>query len=297
MCRGSVVLVGERAVADVAVENDEGWAALGLVEDVDRALDALDVVGIADPQDIPAVAEEAGRDILGERDVGLAVDRDAIVVVDPAQVIERQMAGERSGLRGDALHHVAVAAHRIDVVAEDLEAVPIVARLAEPRLGDGHADAVGDALAERPAGGLDAGHPVIFGMARRLAAELAEVADIVERHRRLAEPLVVGIDGARAGEMEQRPQQHGRMAVREHEAIAVWPDRILRIEAHDPVPQGVDQRRQRHRRAGMAGVRLLHGIDRQGANAIDRKLVELGVGHRLRLHLGTGHRTHVMPPF
>ena len=31
------------------------------------------------------------------------------------------------------------------------------------------------------------------------------------------------------------------MAVREHEAIAIGPDRILRIEAHDPIPQRVDQ--------------------------------------------------------
>ena len=206
------------------------------------------------------------------------------------------MAGERGGFGGDALHHVAVAAHRVDIVPEDLEALAIVA-IGEPRLGNRHADAVADALAQRTGRRLDARNPMVLRMARRLAAELTEVADVVERHCGLAEPLVIGVHGARAGEMEQRPQQHRGVAVGEHEAIAVRPDRILRIESHDPIPQHVDQRRQRHRRAGMAGLRLLDSIDRQGANRVDRQLIELGIGHRLRLRPGTDHCTHSTPPF
>ena len=41
---------------------------LVLPEDLERVLDAVDVVGVADPQDVPAVAEEPGRDVLGEGD-------------------------------------------------------------------------------------------------------------------------------------------------------------------------------------------------------------------------------------
>ena len=52
MGRGGVDLVG-RAVADVAVEDDQGRPALGLAEDRERILDALEVVGIADPQHVP----------------------------------------------------------------------------------------------------------------------------------------------------------------------------------------------------------------------------------------------------
>src|SRR6185437_10050511 len=123
-------------------------------------------------------AEEACRDILIKRNAGIAVNRDVVVIVDPAEVIEREMAGERRGLGAHALHHVAVATYRVDVVAEDLEIRAIVAA-GEPRLGDRHADAVRDALAERTGRRLDARHPSIFGMTRRLAAELAEAADIV----------------------------------------------------------------------------------------------------------------------
>ena len=171
------------------------------------------------------------------------------------------MPGERCCFRTHALHHAAVAAHRINVVAEDLEAGPIVA-VGEPCFGDRHANAGGDALPERPSCCLHPRNQMVLGVSRSLAPEMAEVANIVERNRGLAEPLVVGVHGAGAGEVEHRPQQHRSMAVGEHEAITVGPNRILRIEAHHAVPQRVDERGQRHRRAGMPGFGLLHGVDR-----------------------------------
>ena len=115
---GGVLLV-RRAVADVAVENDERGPAFGLAEDLERVLDAIDVVGVADPQHVPAVGEESGGDIFGEGDAGVAFDGDVVVVVDPAEVIEAQMAGQRGRFRRNALHHAAIAADGVDVVVED----------------------------------------------------------------------------------------------------------------------------------------------------------------------------------
>ena len=63
------------------------------------------------------------------------------------------------------------------------------------------------------------------------------------------------------------------MAVGKDEAIAVRPDRIVRIEAQKSLPECVDHRRQRHRRAGMAGIGLLHGVHRKCANGIDAKII------------------------
>src|SRR5262249_58879735 len=84
------------------------------------------------------------------------------------------------------------------------------------------------------------------------------------------------------------------MTVGEYEPITVGPNRILRIELHDAVPEGVDKWRQRHRRAGMARLGLLHRVDRQRANSIDRQLVQLRVGHRAGgVHCRAGDRTHV----
>src|SRR6516162_8707971 len=73
------------------------------------------------------------------------------------------------------------------------------------------------------------------------------------------------------------------MAVRQDEAIAIWPDRVLWIEAHDLVPDNVDQRRERHRRARMAGLRLLDCIDGKRADRIDRELIELLAGQAFQL--------------
>src|SRR5262245_32166577 len=51
-----------------------------------------------------------------------------------------------------------------------------------------------------------------------------------------------GIDGLGPRQVKNRPEQHGCVPVRQHEAIAIGPDRILRIEAHHAVPDGVDER-------------------------------------------------------
>ena len=66
---GSILFV-RRAVADVAVQNDEGRPALGLPEDGERLLDAIDVVGVAHSQHVPAVRQEPGCDVLGEGEAG-----------------------------------------------------------------------------------------------------------------------------------------------------------------------------------------------------------------------------------
>src|SRR5205823_6955287 len=115
------------------------------------------------------------RDVLREREVGPPLDRDAVVVIDPAEVREPQVAGERGRLARHALHHAAVAAERVDVVVEERVVGAVVARR-QPAPGDRHADAGRDALTERARRGLDAGGPVILGMPGTLAVELTEVA-------------------------------------------------------------------------------------------------------------------------
>src|SRR5262249_11846104 len=151
--RGGILLV-RRAIADVAVEDDEGRAALRLPKHIECLLDSLDVVGVAHAQNVPAVTEEPGGDVFGKGDAGVASDRAMVVVVNPAEIIEGEMAGKRCRFRTDALHHAAVTAYRINIVAEDLEAGPIVA-VRQPCFGNGHAHAGGDALSERPRRRLD----------------------------------------------------------------------------------------------------------------------------------------------
>ena len=188
------------------------------------------------------------------------------------------MAGERGGFRTDALHQAAVAADGVDVVVEHLVA-RLVVPAGQPLARDRHADAGGNPLTQRTGRRLHTRDPVILRMPRRLAVELAEMADVIERDRWLAQTLVLSVHRTGARQVQDRPQQHRGVAVRQDEAVAIGPDRVLGIEAHDPVPQRVDQRGQRHRRAGVARLRLLDGVDGEGSDRIDRQLIEILLGH------------------
>src|SRR5881296_995491 len=153
-------------------------------------LDAVDIVRIADSQHIPPISEKASSDILSEGDARVAFDRDVVVVPNPAEIVESQVGGERRRLRADTLHQAAVAAHRVDLVIENVKARAIVV-VGEPLLRQRHADAGCNALPERTGSGFDARDPVVLRMSRSLAVQLAETADVVERNRRMSESFVL----------------------------------------------------------------------------------------------------------
>ena len=79
-----------------------------------------EVVGVADPGDVPAVAHEAGGDVVGVGEVGFAVDRDVVVVVDPAEVVElRWPASEAASLETPSIRQPSPA-ERVDVEVEEV---------------------------------------------------------------------------------------------------------------------------------------------------------------------------------
>ena len=170
------------------------------------------------------------------------------------------MAGQRRCFRRHALHQAAITTNGINVVVEDLEARPVVLTC-QPLLRDRHANACGDSLSQWTCRGLDARHPVVLGVTGRLAVELAEPPDVIERHRLLSQRFIAGVHCPCAAEMERRPEQHRSMAVGQYEAITIGPDRILRIEPEDPIPYCIDQRCECHRRARVSGLGLLHCIN------------------------------------
>ena len=110
---------------DDRLQRDEG-RPLGLgLRGEQRGVEALDVllvVGSAvrpvDALHVPAVRLVPRGDVLGQRDVGVALDRDLVLVVDDDEVAELLAAGDRAGLAGDALLHVAVGGEHPDRVVE-----------------------------------------------------------------------------------------------------------------------------------------------------------------------------------
>src|SRR5215469_17467320 len=183
-----------RAISDVAVEHDKGRSAGRLLEYPERVFNAVDIIGIPDTQYIPTIGEEARSDILRKGNASVALNGDVVVVPGPAETVESEVSGKRRGFGRYAFHHATVAAHCIDVVIEDVESRFVVA-MGQPFLGNCHAYAGRHPLPQRSRRCLDARDPVIFAMPWSLAAELPKTANIVERHRWLPEPLVIGIHG------------------------------------------------------------------------------------------------------
>src|SRR4051812_5283685 len=156
---GRIDLVG-RAPPDMAIENDQRGALLLLAKNLKGPSDQIEVVRVAHPGHVPAVAGEAGGDIIRKGELGGAVDGDVVVVVDPAEVVELLVASQGRRLVGDPFLQVAIAADRVDVEVEDLEAGGVVAG-GEPLRGDGHPDARCDPLSERAGGALHTRGPAV----------------------------------------------------------------------------------------------------------------------------------------
>jgi hypothetical protein len=82
----------------MTIQDNQCGAAFGLAKDLEGMLDAVHVIGISDAQDVPTVCKETGRYILGEGDVSVTFDGDVVVIENPAEVVEPQVARERGRL-------------------------------------------------------------------------------------------------------------------------------------------------------------------------------------------------------
>ena len=159
----------------------------------DGLLDADDVLAALDFLNVPAVCAVAGRHVLGQRDVGVVLDRDLVVVVEHDQVAELLRACQRRSLAGHALFHVAVGGDHVDVVVERaltprrvrVEQAALVARRHR------HPDRRGKTLPERAGGDLDALGVAELRVARRLALPGAQRLDVGQLE---TEPTQVELD-------------------------------------------------------------------------------------------------------
>ena len=212
------------------------------------------VVAVDAADDVPAVALEALGGVVGEPVLDVAVDRDAVVVIQHHQLGQLERAGQRAHFVRDAFHKAAVAGEGIGVVVDDGVA-GLVELGGQQRFGQRHADGIAQALAQRAGGGFHARGDAHFGVARRLGMQLAEVLQFFDRQ-------VV------AGQVQQRVDQHRAVAVGQHEAVAVGPGGILGVVAQVADPEGLGDFRHAHGSARVPGVRLLHGIHREGADGI-----------------------------
>ena len=150
-------------------------------------------------QHVPAVGHKTQRGVVNKPGCHLAVDRDAIAVVQRNQLVELPGAGQRRRFVADALHQAAIPQKHIAVVVDHGMAIA-VELLRQQLFSQCHAHRIGQALSERAGGGLDAGGDAYLGVARGLAVQLTEVFQLF--HRQLV-----------ASQVQQRIDQHRAVAV------------------------------------------------------------------------------------
>ena len=275
---GLLALLGRGGPGDDRVQADQRRArALGAGRH-DGLVQLLEVLRVAvgagapvDVEHLPAVGLEAGRDVLGEGDVRVALDGDVVVVVDGDEVAQLLGAGQGGGLRGHALLHAAVAQDRVDEVVEDRLAQR-GAGVEQPVLAarrHGQAHRVGEARPQRARGGLHPGNLAELGVARqagwRAEGREALQIDVVSGQEQLD---VLHQRGVPDGQDEPVPSQ---------------PTRIRRVVDHLTLVEQPRHPGQGDRRTGVARPGLLHGVGGQGLGHRDGLTVKVGE-QRLSAH-------------
>ena len=206
--------------------------------------------------DVPAIGSKALGHVLAVPALDVAVDGDAVVVVEHDELGQAPDGGQGAGLVRDAFHQAAVAGKHPGEVVDDVVAGAVELG-SQQLLGQGHAHSIGQPLPQRTSGGLHTRRDTYLGVTRGLGMQLAEVLDVVDGE-------VI------AGEMQQRVQQHRAVAVGEHEAVTVEPPRLGGIMLEVCAPQGHGDVGHAHGHARVAGAGLLDGVHGQHAD---------GVGH------------------
>ena len=218
---------------------------------------------------MPVVPLKAPPYIIGITERRLAIDGNAVIVIDTNQFAETQMSSEGCRFMGGAFHDIAVAHEHVRTVIH-YRVARSIENARQMRLRHCHAQCIHESLSERACGRLDTRRKPVFGMPRRLASPLTKTDDLMERKVITAQ-------------MENRVKKHGGMTAREHEAVPVKPVGISGIIAQVVHPQFIRQRRQSHWRSRMAAVRLLHRIHRKCAYGVNRLFGDAHAGKPLFL--------------
>ena len=183
---------------------------------MDGCLDGVAVVAVGDLLGVPTICREALHGVFGISQRRRAVQRDEVVVVQKDQLAQTQMPGQRRCFRGDTLHQVAVTDDGIGVMVDRGDVGAVVGGR-QKCLGDGHADRVGCALTQWSGADFDTRGNAHFGVPGGHRPPLPEALELVHWH-------------FIPSQMQQPIEEHRAVTGRQHEAVAIGPMRITRVE-------------------------------------------------------------------
>src|SRR6266704_1903892 len=141
---------------DMAVDDHESRPFVFFPGHLKSAPEHIQIIRVAYARDVPAVSDKTRGNVITESPGRVAFDGYFVVVVNPAEVRQPQMTGERRGFVGNPFHHAAVSAERIGAKIKYVEPGAIKVRRL-PARGDRHTDTGGDSLPQGAGRGFDAG--------------------------------------------------------------------------------------------------------------------------------------------
>ena len=156
------LLVGASLTNDGLTTDQRRTVSLRLSR-AQRRLHRRRIVTVYRWYDMPAVGFKSTRCIVRKPTLHLAINRDAIVIVDRDQFAQTQRAGQRAGFVGYPLHQTAVSQKHPGVVVYNRMSLAIEL-CCQSSLSDGHPDCVCQPLPERPGSRFHTRRITIFGM-------------------------------------------------------------------------------------------------------------------------------------
>ena len=254
-----------RRISDDGAQRDERRLVGHLLGLGDGLLDTDDILAALDLLHVPPVGAVPRGNILAQRDVGVVLDGDLVLVVEHDQIAQLLGAGQRRRLTGHAFFDVAVGGDHVDEVVEraftgrcvGIEQAALVARRHR------HADRRGQPLPQRAGGDLHTLGVPELGVAGCLRLERPQRLDVGEFQ-------------SESTQVELDVQRQAGVPAGQHEPVAAQPVHVAGVVAHLALEQRVGQRRQTHRRPGVTVAHLLDGIGSQHADGVHRAGVELG---------------------
>ena len=239
---------------DNGFADDQAWLVVMALRQLNGRLDLIRLMAVDVRHHVPAVGLKTLGRIVGKPAFDFAIDRDAVVVIKSNQFAQLLSACQGRRFVGDTLHQAAIAQEAPGVVVNDGVAGAVELR-GQGFLGNRETDRVGKALAQRASGGFDARSVAELRVASGGRVQLAEVLQLFQ-----AEFV--------AAQVQQRVEQHGAVAIRQHEPVAIGPLGVFGVVLEVVIPQHLGNISHTHGGARVAGFGLLNSIHGKGANGI-----------------------------
>ena len=127
---------------------------------------------------MPAVGFKTLGNVFIKSQIGITFDGDVVIVVKINHVSQTEMAGERGSFRGDAFHHITVAADGVNFIIENFK-IRLIVACCHILLRDRHSNTIRKTLSQRSGCDFNSWCQAVFRVAGRNAVKLTEIFNVI----------------------------------------------------------------------------------------------------------------------